>query len=218
MSFGGNTGDDHAFDDPVRIAFHHGAVHKGSGIALVSVADNVFFRFGLAQYLLPFPSGGETGAASSTQACIGDLLYDLFRRHIEQGLGYGTVTADGDIFDDGFSVDVAAVFQGYPHLLFIEGNVILALIGDAVFIPVNQTVHHFIAENTGFDDFLTVFRLYLNIKPAHGFDPEQRPHLAEAVAAAFFQADGISVGLLFQGNGTMDPFFFHQFLHPVENL
>ena len=46
-SFAGADGvgaDEHAFEDGVRIAFQHRAVHVGAGLAFVGVADDVFQR------------------------------------------------------------------------------------------------------------------------------------------------------------------------------
>ena len=109
MSLGGDAGDDHALQDPMRIALHHGAVHERARIALISVADYVFLGTGLTQNLLPLSAGGEAAASASTETGLRDLLYDPFRRHVEQGLCHGAVTAHGDVFPDGFGVDVAAV-------------------------------------------------------------------------------------------------------------
>ena len=62
-------GDGHALDHAVRVAFQHAAVHEGAGIAFVGVADDEFRRR-LADCAgqLPFPPGGETGAAAAAEA------------------------------------------------------------------------------------------------------------------------------------------------------
>ena len=109
MSLGGDAGDDHALQDPMRIALHHGAVHERARIALISVADYVFLGTGLTQNLLPLSAGGEAAASASTETGLRDLLYDPFRCHVEQGLCHSAVTAHGDVFPDGFGIDVAAV-------------------------------------------------------------------------------------------------------------
>ena len=109
VGLGGDAGDDHALQDTVGIAFHHRAVHERARIALVSVADHIFIGTGLTQHLLPFFSCGEAAASASPETGLGDLLYDPFRRHVEQGLCHSAVTAHGDVFPDGFGIDVAAV-------------------------------------------------------------------------------------------------------------
>lgn len=96
-----------------------------------------------------------------------------------------------------------------PGLLLIKGDIVLPLVGGAVLIPVHQTVHHLVAQDALLDDILTVLHLYLNIQPSHGLDPQQGAHFAETVAAAFFQADAVVVGLLLQLHGTGNVPFFH---------
>ena len=39
----GITADCHAFKHFMRVAFKHATVHKSTGVALVGVADNIFF-------------------------------------------------------------------------------------------------------------------------------------------------------------------------------
>jgi hypothetical protein len=66
--------DHQAFDDAVRIAFHHGAVHERAGIALVAVADDVLLRRILHSRRVPLAAGRESAAAASAQPGVEDVL------------------------------------------------------------------------------------------------------------------------------------------------
>ena len=64
----GVGGDGHAFEDAVRVAFEHGAVHEGAGVAFVGVADDVLLLLAGLGDGAPFQAGGIAGAAASAQA------------------------------------------------------------------------------------------------------------------------------------------------------
>ena len=65
------------FDDPVRERLQDHAVHEGTGVAFVAVADDVLDGLGLLAHQAPFLSGGETRAAAATQPGCLDGLDDL---------------------------------------------------------------------------------------------------------------------------------------------
>jgi len=46
--------DDHPLDDAVGVRFQKHPVHKGTGIPLIAVADDIFFSVGLTGYQFPF--------------------------------------------------------------------------------------------------------------------------------------------------------------------
>ncbi len=105
------AGNDHAFDDAVGIALHDAAVHESAGVALIAVADNVFFAFGLLAGHVPFHAGGEAAAAAAPQARIEHFAAQLLGRHVKNRLSGGEVAAACDIFVRILGVDDAAVFQ-----------------------------------------------------------------------------------------------------------
>ena len=177
--------DQHTLDDTVRFPLHHGAVHKCTRIALVTIADDIFFFLLLIKNLLPFASGRKSAATASAQTGLGDLIDDLLGTHIKQCLCNGAVTAKSNIFGNALGVDASAVFKGDTRLLFIKWNIFLLYIGFETFVLINKAVYHLVMNNTFLDDLLAVLELYLQIKPPHWLDPKKWSHLTEAVASAF---------------------------------
>ncbi len=55
----------HGFEHGMRVAFEHGAVHKGPRVALIGVTDDVFLPLRLCCGKLPFFAGGEATAAAT---------------------------------------------------------------------------------------------------------------------------------------------------------
>ncbi len=87
---------------------------------------------------------------------------------------------------------MSAVLQSNARLAGIERDFLLLYIRfSGFFVFVDKAIHHLVADNGGVDDLLAVLHLYFYIEPAHRLDADQRPHLAEAVTAAFFHADRI---------------------------
>ena len=141
----GETRDHHALEHTVWIALHHAAVHERTGVALVAVADDVFFRALLFARAIPLASGGESAAAAAAQAGIKNIAADLLVRHLEQRLFKRAVAALGDILLDVLGVRRAAVFQHHTVLLFIERDILLLWVRRAVEM-VDQTVDDLAAE------------------------------------------------------------------------
>jgi hypothetical protein len=107
--------------DGVGIAFQEGAVHEGARVSFIGVADNILLiTFGISAEL-PFLAGGETGAATSAQPGLLDLVDDLLRLKF-QGFAETGITAAGDILIDTFGIDDAAVPEGDAHLRFEHGK------------------------------------------------------------------------------------------------
>ena len=65
---GGHARDHHALQHAVGVALHDGAVHEGTGVALVAVADHVLGVGILPADTLPLPAGRETAAAPAPEA------------------------------------------------------------------------------------------------------------------------------------------------------
>ncbi|MNR05606.1 hypothetical protein D3C85_1216480 [compost metagenome] len=62
------TGNGHAFDQQEGVAFHQHAVGESAGVAFVGVAYDVLLRSFGRTYRAPFDPGGESRAATATQA------------------------------------------------------------------------------------------------------------------------------------------------------
>ena len=65
---GHEASDDHALDHQVRQVPQDEAVFDGAGLALVRVADDVFFRRGRFSHRFPFDAGGKSRTAQSGQS------------------------------------------------------------------------------------------------------------------------------------------------------
>ncbi len=85
MGADGAAGDDHAFDELVRGHFHQRPVLAGAGLALVGVAQDIFWLGGFLGDKTPFHSGGKAGAAAPAQVRFLDLFDHLLRRELFEG-------------------------------------------------------------------------------------------------------------------------------------
>src|SRR5687768_17244668 len=65
----------------MRVALHQQVILERAGLALVGVADDVFWLRGVLDDELPFHARRDTRAAPALQAGRGDDLDDLFRLH-----------------------------------------------------------------------------------------------------------------------------------------
>ena len=72
-------GDQHAFDEAVRIALEIVAVLEGAGLALVGV-DREQARRRLGAHQRPFAAGRKAGAAEAAQSGVADHLDDVVAR------------------------------------------------------------------------------------------------------------------------------------------
>ena len=64
----GIAADGHSLDDAVRVTFHDGTVHERTRVAFVGVADDVHLIALVLCAEAPFHAGGETSAATATEA------------------------------------------------------------------------------------------------------------------------------------------------------
>ncbi len=108
----------------MRIGFEHAAIHEGPGVALVGIAEHVFHVACALAGKLPFQTGGEPGPAASPQARELDLLDDLLRGHIPQGLGRPEIPVPGDVLVDHLGIDHSLVAHDPEHLVGKKGNLI----------------------------------------------------------------------------------------------
>ncbi len=72
-------GDQHAFDEAVRIALEVVAVLEGAGLALVAI-DGKKARRGLGAHQRPFAPGRKAGAAEAAQAGVAHDLDEIVAR------------------------------------------------------------------------------------------------------------------------------------------
>ena len=178
------SGDHHTFDKLERIPFHNGTVHECSRVTLVTVADHIALFFFLCSNLFPFPSGGESAAASSAQAGLVHFLHNILRFHIKQHFFQGFKSARCYIFINGFCVKSAAVFQHDTCLFCNERDLIRLYIGLFLFL-VEKSVHKTVTHNGMVKYFLAVIRL--NLYVLHHFvallDTHQGTEFTESLAS-----------------------------------
>ncbi len=176
----GVSGQTHAFDDAVRIAFHDRAIHERARVAFIGVADNKFLRAGIAFREGPFLPGGETCAAAAAQAGSFHRVDDILGRHLGQGFADGLVTAIGDIFFDFFRIDQTAIAQRNPFLEPIKRNFIGG--GDPFFLLgvfVKQALHLLTLEQVLRKNLRHVFGFNFHVKGVVGENLDDRAFFAE---------------------------------------
>jgi hypothetical protein len=187
VAMGGADGigtDDHPLQNGVGIALKKAAVHIGTRVAFVGVADDVLgLALGLAGGI-PFPAGGESTAAPSPQFGGDDLIDHLLGLHLVQGLGQGAVTANRQVVFDagGFDQPVHAEYQA--HLLFVKGHFVFFYnLGFGHGIFVKEPVDDLTLESRLFDNVRHVLQLDLLVEDFLGIDDGHRAAFAEPVAA-----------------------------------
>ena len=75
-------------------------------------------------------------------------------------------------------------------LLLVEGDVLLPGVGYAVQV-IHQPVDDLAAQHGLLQNLMAVLRLHMDVHDAHRLDVDQRPHLAEAVAAAHLHMEAL---------------------------
>ena len=170
------------------VTFHAGTVHESTGVAFVTIADDVFETlFLMGSNLFPLLAGRESCTAAATQTGIGNFFNNLFFAQLEKALCQGGITADGEILFNAFSIDVAAMLQNAAGLLFVERNVLLALVKLAVLV-IAEALNESAADQRLLNDLFHVIRRALAVEPAFRLNADQRAHLTETVAAGLLKA------------------------------
>ena len=80
----GVRGEQHAFQDPVRIGFHQMAVLDDAGLAFFAVHDEILRLARRVPTAFPLHRGGKEGAAASLKPGTLDLGDDGLRRGVER--------------------------------------------------------------------------------------------------------------------------------------
>ncbi len=190
MGADGLGGDDHAFQNGVRVGLQDAAVHEGARVAFVGVAQHVFDVARRGGGELPFHARRETGAAAAAQTRIEDLLDDLIRRHFGQGLGHAGITVPGDVLVDLLRIDEAAVSEDPQILEGEEGDLLHR--GDdpgGDGFPVEQSLQNTPLDEVLLHQFGDILGFDHHVDDALRIDDHDGTHGAETVAAGFHQFD-----------------------------
>ena len=199
------------------VALHDGAVHERAGVALVAVADHILLALGLAADAVPLSARGKARAAAAAQAGIEDLTADVLVGHLKERLFESGVAVVGKVFVNVLGVRRAAVFQHHALLLGVKGDLVVLGVPHAIEL-IEQALDCLAAEDGLFNDLIAVLELNVRVKKALRLDLKQRPHFAEAVAAALFEVDGVVSALVAQRNARFQPALFALGLQVVVDL
>ena len=104
------AGDDHPFDELVRVLVDDVAVLEGAGLGFVTVADEVDRLGVVGRDEAPLDAGRETCATPSAESGSLDLIGDRFRFHLESLFGLLVIAFLQGTIHGGvpvFAVDVA---------------------------------------------------------------------------------------------------------------
>src|ERR1700683_5067955 len=77
------AGDDHAFDQLVRVHFHQRTILAGSRFAFIGVRQDIFRLGGVFGNETPLQSGGKARAATPAEVRLLHFVDDLIRRHLQ---------------------------------------------------------------------------------------------------------------------------------------
>ena len=181
---GGVAAYRHSFNDAVRVALEHGAIHECARVALVGVADDIFLIRLILAGEAPFQTRRESAAASAAQTGILDYLDDLVRGVFGQAFCKSLIAVHGYVFIDIFGVDNAAVAQRDSLLLFIELSLVEALdgvAGDGVIVE--QMLDYSALDEVLVNYLRNVLDLYLAVERAFGINNDYRTQGAQTEAA-----------------------------------
>ena len=155
-SANGVTGDHHTFNNGIGIAFQNGAIHKCAGVTFVTVADHILLVSSIGCSKRPLPAGGETCAATATQASSQNLVDNFLRLHGKSFLQTLECTVT-HCFIDVFGVDDTAAMERNTLLLLVEVDVLL--LGNlltGVGLHIQQALDDLTAHNILLKDFVYI--------------------------------------------------------------
>ena len=122
------------------IALDDGAIHEGTGVTLVRIADEVLLVALGVTCGTPLECGGEASAAAAAQPGDVDLLDDVLLAHARgKDLGDCLVAVVRQIGVDAFRVNDAAMAQRHARLL---GKELLFLRRDEQLVKQCQVAAH----------------------------------------------------------------------------
>ena len=109
----------------MRVAFEDAAVHVGTGIAFVGVANQDFSAFSrLAGEHFPFSSGGESAAAASAKPRGLDFVDDRRRIAGDQDFFQRQISVLSDVIEDSPRIDLLVHVQKHAVLMFEERHIV----------------------------------------------------------------------------------------------
>ena len=188
------------------IAFQDGAVHERPGVALVSVAADVFLVGIVLFGQLPLQAGGESAAASAPKAAVHQSLDHVVGSHLRQNLAQGLIAAGSDVFFDGFGVDDAAVAQSDAVLFLIKIRVDQSFDSSGGYrLLVQKPFYHTAFQQMLRHDLRNVLLLYHGVEGGVRIDDHNGTQGTEAVAAGLHNGHLVGKALFSQ--------LFFQFFH-----
>ncbi len=112
----GVAGDEHAFQNGMRVAFQNAAIHERAGISFVGIADDkLAVAWGQAGEA-PLHPGGEAGSPTAPQTRVDHDTNQGVGRELLHGILDCFVAALGNIIVDRFRIDETAVAKYDAHL------------------------------------------------------------------------------------------------------
>ena len=133
--------DKHSLEDSVGITFQNSTVHKGTGVPLVCIADNILGPSLCLPSESPFHSCGKTGTTPASQLGPCCLIDHLLWCHPGEGLDNGLISTGGDIMLNLCGIDSSTVGQHPSHLFLIKGDLTPVIDGiSCLGIPVSQVI------------------------------------------------------------------------------
>ncbi len=105
-------GDQHPLDDAVGKRLQDHAIHEGTGVALVAVADHVLKLGGRGGRDPPFGTGGKTRPASAAKSAAFDFVDHGFGRHLVPRAAAGAKAVQPQVFVQVQGIGFAAVLDG----------------------------------------------------------------------------------------------------------
>ena len=198
--------DEHALQDRVRVALEDAAIHVGSRIAFVGVADDKPLVTWCVPAALPLPPGRESAAASAAQSGSLHLLDDLLRRQFGEHLREGAVATQGDVVLDRARIDELVLTQEHAVLCRVEGDLGLLLVRLAVMrVDVDEPLYHIVTCDRYGDDLAHVLGRHMTVECAGRLDHHQGALLAEPVASGDANphriAESLTLDLVLQSIG-----------------
>src|SRR5262249_10809585 len=100
----GISGDGHAFQNAVRIALQHAAIHECAGVTFIGIANDVLHGRDLLRHQVPLEPGRVASATSASQAARLYFFDHVPRGHSGKRFGERLVAARGDVVDNSLGV------------------------------------------------------------------------------------------------------------------
>ncbi|MBA7597891.1 hypothetical protein ES703_04898 [subsurface metagenome] len=166
------------------VSLKDGAIHEGTRVAFVSIADNVLLLTKGISAELPLARCGEASTASAPEAGLCDLFNDSLRCHLQKSFLQCLVPAAVNIVINFLGVNVSAVSQYYALLSRVEFYIRIERYGlSGLRVSVEETLHRLAIAKMGTHDLVGILSLDMGIEDAVGFYDHIGALLAKTVAA-----------------------------------